>query len=40
VVAGFGPAEPVAPNDTKENKRRTRRVEIYVLQESGAPAAR
>jgi len=31
VVAGFGPGEPVAPNDTDEHKRRNRRVEIFVL---------
>ncbi len=34
VVAGFGPGEPVAPNDTTENKRKNRRVEIFVLEES------
>ncbi len=39
VVAGFGPSEPVAPNDTTENKRRNRRVEIFVLEESTAPTA-
>ena len=33
VVAGFGPTEPVAPNDQSENKRKNRRVEIFVLQE-------
>lgn len=36
VVAGFGPAEPVVPNQGAENKRRNRRVEIFVLDESGA----
>jgi flagellar motor protein MotB len=36
VVAGFGPAEPVVPNQGPENKRRNRRVEIFVLDESGA----
>lgn len=36
VVAGFGPAEPVVPNTTAENKRRNRRVEIFVLEEGGA----
>jgi flagellar motor protein MotB len=36
VVAGFGPNEPVAPNDTAENKRRNRRVEIFVEQPKGA----
>ncbi len=29
-VAGFGPHQPLVPNDTTENKRRNRRVEIYV----------
>src|SRR5262245_21851398 len=33
IVAGFGPSEPVAPNDTAENKKRNRRVEIFVLEE-------
>lgn len=32
VVAGFGPAEPVVPNQGPENKRRNRRVEIFVLE--------
>lgn len=31
VVAGFGPAEPVAPNKDAEGKRKNRRVEIFVL---------
>jgi len=30
-VAGFGPNEPIAPNNTPENKRKNRRVEIFVL---------
>jgi flagellar motor protein MotB len=34
VVAGFGPAEPVVPNSGAENKRRNRRVEIFVLDQS------
>ena len=34
VVAGFGASEPVAPNDNAENKRKNRRVEIFVLDES------
>jgi len=34
VVAGFGSVEPVAPNDTSENKRKNRRVEIFVLEDS------
>jgi flagellar motor protein MotB len=33
VVAGFGPAESVAPNDSAENKRRNRRVEIFVIED-------
>jgi chemotaxis protein MotB len=32
VVAGFGPSEPVAPNQGADNKRRNRRVEIFVLE--------
>ncbi len=36
VVAGFGPNEPVAPNQNAENKRRNRRVEIFVLEDEGA----
>jgi len=36
VVGGFGPAEPVAPNTSAENKRRNRRVEIFVLDGTGA----
>ena len=35
VVAGFGPAEPVAPNKGAEEKRRNRRVEIFVLEDAG-----
>ena len=30
VVAGFGPHEPLTTNDTAENRRLNRRVEIYV----------
>ncbi len=30
VVAGFGPYEPLAPNDTAENRALNRRVEIFV----------
>jgi chemotaxis protein MotB len=29
-IAGFGPNEPVAPNDSADNKRTNRRVEIFV----------
>lgn len=29
-VAGFGPSQPLRPNDSAENKRLNRRVEIYV----------
>lgn len=36
VVAGFGPAEPVVPNQGADNKRRNRRVEIFVLEDVGA----
>lgn len=37
-VAGFGPNEPVATNDTAEGRQRNRRVEIYVLEpESSEP---
>lgn len=36
VVAGFGPNEPVVPNQNAENKRRNRRVEIFVLEDAGA----
>lgn len=31
VIAGFGPSEPVAPNDSVQNKERNRRCEIFVL---------
>lgn len=36
VVAGFGPGAPVVPNTSADNKRRNRRVEIYVLDEGAA----
>lgn len=38
VVAGFGPAEPVVPNQGAENKRRNRRVEIFIFDEAAAAA--
>lgn len=38
IVAGFGPSEPVVPNTSVENKRRNRRVEIYVLEDASAAA--
>ncbi len=40
VVAGFGPSEPVAPNDGPENKRKNRRVEIFVLQDAAASGSK
>ena len=33
VVAGFGAGAPVVPNSSADNKRRNRRVEIFVLDE-------
>jgi flagellar motor protein MotB len=36
VVGGFGPNEPVVPNQNAENKRRNRRVEIFVLEDTSA----
>lgn len=36
VVAGFGPNDPVVPNDSLENKRRNRRVEIFVIEDEAA----
>ena len=35
VVAGFGPHEPIVANDSADNKRLNRRVEIFV-QDAGA----
>jgi flagellar motor protein MotB len=37
-VAGFGPGEPLAPNDNATNKQKNRRVEIFVMDEAGAGA--
>jgi len=31
-VAGFGPSDPIAANDSPTNKQRNRRVEIFVLE--------
>jgi chemotaxis protein MotB len=40
VVAGHGPSEPVAPNDTAENRQKNRRVEILVFeQELASPSS-
>jgi flagellar motor protein MotB len=36
-VAGFGPYDPLHKNDTAENKRLNRRVEIFVSDATGAP---
>jgi chemotaxis protein MotB len=36
VVMGFGPSEPVAPNDTDTNRQKNRRVEIFVSDEEPA----
>ncbi len=36
VVMGFGPNEPVAPNDTEANRQRNRRVDIFVADEQPA----
>jgi flagellar motor protein MotB len=37
VVMGFGPSEPVAPNDNDDGRKKNRRVEIFVSDgESGA----
>lgn len=36
VVMGFGTSEPVAPNDSAENRQKNRRVELFVADEAGA----
>jgi len=33
VVMGFGPSDPVAPNDSAENRQKNRRVDIFVADE-------
>ncbi|MBL8860921.1 MAG: OmpA family protein [Planctomycetes bacterium] len=38
-VAGFGPYEPLKPNDSAENKRLNRRVEIFVADRAAPRAA-
>jgi chemotaxis protein MotB len=38
-VAGFGPYEPIKPNDNADNKRLNRRVEIFVADRSAARTA-
>ncbi len=38
-VAGFGQYEPLKPNDSADNKRQNRRVEIFVANRSGARTA-
>ena len=30
---GFGPANPVAPNDTEANRSKNRRVEVFVMEQ-------
>lgn len=35
-VMGFGPHEPIQPNDTADHKRLNRRVEIFVMNAEGA----
>lgn len=36
VVAGFGSSAPVAANDSADNKRKNRRVEIFVIEDESA----
>jgi len=40
VVAGFGPSLPVVANDSAENKKLNRRVEIFVIEDESAGAGR
>ncbi|MBI5546769.1 MAG: OmpA family protein [Deltaproteobacteria bacterium] len=37
-AAGYGPYQPVAPNDSPENKSLNRRIEIVLAAAEGAPA--
>jgi chemotaxis protein MotB len=37
VVMGFGPSDPVAANDSAENRQKNRRVEIFVSDEGSEP---
>ena len=36
IVMGYGPNEPVAPNDSEANRKRNRRVEIFVATEESS----
>jgi OOP family OmpA-OmpF porin len=40
VAAGFGKTNPVADNATEQGRQRNRRVQIIILEQSDAPAAR
>ncbi len=37
LIAGYGETRPIAPNDTTENRRKNRRVEIVILSEYDVP---